>query len=472
MKYHQLLLPAFILILFFSCKTNSNRDYGFIEGFEFNERLEYGYVDVPEDHDNPSGKMIEIAWAKIRPANGSANKSPIIFLTGGPGENTLDYLPYMVEFADSLEREVIMYDQRGIGYSSGLPNFASLIPEILGSDYNQKEELEVIKDVLKEYADSCKTEGIGLHHYNSFQNARDAGVIMQHLGYKKYSLVGGSYGTRLARVIIDMFPEWIESAVLDSPALFENDFIQPRIKSYAQALNLVFQHCESDPSCSRKYPGLRDDYWEGVQALEDRPLEIDLGTGSFILNPQDAIYLIRYQLYRADAIEAAPLLIRGIKNRDTNIVKEKLEAILPMMSSGNFTMFLATERFEFYDKKIDDQHLQTLYNEYGHFPAPLGLIHSLYLAASDWFEIEADPSKRQFFDTEVPALIYVNKYDPVTPPSNGYAMVEQMKNGYLFVLDEGGHGQGNPICKLAVTKAFLNNPKQVPDSGCLNVVNM
>lgn len=48
---------------------------------------------------------------------------------------------------------------------------------------------------------------------------------MDHLGYEKYNLRGGSYGARLARFVLDYFPEKINSAIYESPAPYQNDYL-------------------------------------------------------------------------------------------------------------------------------------------------------------------------------------------------------------------------------------------------------
>ena len=77
--------------------------------------------------------------------------------------------------------------------------------------------------------------------------------------------------------------------------------------------------------------------------------------------------------------------------------------------------------------------------------------------------------ERTFKDSEVPTLIFVNRYDPVTPPENGHLFKKDLPNGHLLILDEGGHGQGNQQCKEQVMMAFMTTPDSLPDVSCLNV---
>ena len=60
-----------------------------------------------------------------------------------------------------------------------------------------------MKELVDAYLEENKDVDFG--SYNSYQNAMDVGMLMDHLGYEKYNINGTSYGTRLARIVADMF---------------------------------------------------------------------------------------------------------------------------------------------------------------------------------------------------------------------------------------------------------------------------
>ena len=447
--------------------TLQNEDACFLKP----ERVRFGTLEVPENHNNPDGKTIDISWAVIRAENPTAGKHPLIFLTGGPGGETQPVIPFFMDLPLAGNRDLILFDQRGIGQSSSLPDFGEKLLDILAADLSPEKEEEEFSKLITSYRDIAQGEGINLHHYNTFQNARDVGMLMRHLGYEKYHILGGSYGSRLARVIIDTFPGYIESAVLDSPNPFDNDFITPRIRSYEQALRLIIKNCQFDDQCSSEYPNLEKEYLDGISSLYDSPLKIELDDYNFYVNPQDAIYMIRYQLYRGDALEGTPALIRALFVRNKDNVRRNLEMVLPMITDGNYSMFLSVERYEHYDSSITRERLFELYHDMELFPAPLGLFTSLYIVAGLWHNESVESAKKTFKKSDVPTLIFVNKYDPVTPPENGYIMLENLRAGHLFILDEGGHGEGNLECKIEVIGNFFDNSDGRPEAGCLNVID-
>ncbi len=51
-------------------------------------------------------------------------------------------------------------------------------------------------------------------------------------------------------------------------------------------------------------------------------------------------------------------------------------------------------------------------------------------------------------------------------------LMERLTNGHLFILDEGGHGEGNLECKIEVIRSFFDNSENRPGSGCLNIIDV
>ena len=66
-------------------------------------------------------------------------------------------------------------------------------------------------------------------------------------------------------------------------------------------------------------------------------------------------------------------------------------------------------------------------------------------------------------------MIFVNQYDPVTPPENGALFQKDLATSKLYILDEAGHSGGDFNCKMKVMVEFMNSPNKNPDSSCLKI---
>ena len=331
-----------------------------------------GAILVPENHDDPAGKKITISYLIAKAKDSTSNKYPIIFFAGGPGGNSLD--PAVLDFLkdDPLleQRDLIMFDQRGIGYSSALPDMSMKSFDIMAADADEARELELTEAMIREYQKKCEELNIKTEYYNSFQNARDVGMLFQHLGYEKYNLMGGSYGTRIARIVQDLFPEYIHASVFDSPYPLAGDWLIDRLNSYSLALSRIFDYCSSNPECQSEYPGLEKDYFEAIQKLEESPLAASLNDSTTVhINAQDGVYLLRRLLYQGDAREKAPELIRAFLAGEGEIIQQVLQFDYNMSGFINLSMLLSVEKYEHFDLNNTAQIIQKKYQQ---FPATPG----------------------------------------------------------------------------------------------------
>ena len=467
-------IVAFLIVI--SCQTQTNIVSVEPEGLDWlpeSEEFKAGAILVPENHDNPDGKKIQITYIVIKAKDTlSSSEYPMIFFSGGPGGNTLS--PGMIQFLKEHplrnERDIILFDQRGIGYSSAMPDMSFDAFIIMAEDANEEEELALTVNMISKYKKMCEEQGISPEYYNTIQNAKDVGMLFSHLGYEKYNLFGGSYGTRIARVVQDMFPEYIHSSVLDSPAPLSGDFLINRLDSYSLALSRIFEFCDNDPDCKREYPSLKEDYFKAISILEEKPLKTSLNDSiNVTINAQDGIYLLRRLLYQSNSREKAPELIKAFAEGGGDVINQVLGFEYQLTGGLNLTMLLSVEKYENFNPANTPEVILKNYNKYPLIPVKLGFFDAFYSAGANWHSNNLPLEDRKFQDSDVPTLIFVNRFDPVTPPKNGVLLQENLTNGTLLILDEGGHGGGNQECKDKVMINFMNNPNAKPDVSCLNL---
>ena len=431
--------------------------------------IKHGYIEVPMNHDDPSGKKIKIGYA-IAPARSKDPGHPVILFTGGPGEFTIRNFHNYKQLPLLDDHDLILFDQRGTGYSHALYNMGPEVFKILCEDLTLAEEYEKMEHLAITYRDSIQDTGLDLRYINTTQNAHDVGLMMEHLGYDQYIFMGGSYGTKIARRTMDLYPDKVNAAILMAPATYEDDFLTFRIKNYQRALDLTFTKCKEDAECNSQYPNLANDYVEAIKALEDSPIPATVDGQTFYINPQDAIYMLRYQLYTSQAQKNAPTFIQALKDRDTSSINASQGFLSFVFDAVNFSMNISIGRYEEYNTSITLNNIDSYYDDPAFFPSQLGFFNSIYFATARWHQYEANKDEITFKTSTVPSLILVNKYDPVTPPQNGYDFLKDLKKGQLLVIDEGGHsGGGN--CQWEVMKSFLAEPSVSVSANCFNLVD-
>lgn len=472
-KQARLVLLLFLVICLFQKRSYSQEtgSCAFIQGHQSNDKVRCGRIEVPENHDKPEGKKIEIAYAVLKSDKTDPEAYPMIYLAGGPGGKSLTAgsLYAWMQSPILRHRDIILVDQRGVGHSSPLPDMGDGIFEIMASNFSVEDELEMMRKLVANTKAKASQSGAKLENYNTVQNARDIAVLMDKLGYEKYNLFGASYGTRLARVFQSMFPNYLNSVIHNSPAPMRGDWIINRMNSYNLALGRIFEYCENDPESKARYPNLKADYLSAIYALKEKPIEVPVPGKTFYINPQDGIYLIRRFLYRNDARIRVPELIMALKNGRGEIIDNVVNYEHQFGGAISFSMLLAIERTEMFRPENTQEVIDAYYDKLPLMPAHIGVLNSLRIAASNFHSISLPEKERAFKTSAVPTMITVNYYDPVTPPRNGYIFKEQLTNAQLFVLDEGGHGGGNPACMAKVMNDFMTKPEGKLDYGCLNL---
>lgn len=466
------LLWISLLFLPFMSFGQDLENTGILKWFPDQENVQPGAILVPENHFDPGSRKIQITYIVLKARDKSSNAYPMIYFSGGPGEQVLH--PGTVRFLSNHpfneKMDIILFDQRGIGFSSPLPDMSFASFDILAKDADEKEELELTRKMVREYQDQCQEMDIHPGFYNTMQNARDVGMLFEYLGYGKYNLFGGSYGTRLARVVQDLYPGFVHSSVLDSPAPLSGDFLLNRLGSYSLALDRIFDYCDQTAECKNEYPNLKDDYLRAISGLQENPAKVKFQDSiDFYINGQDGIYLLRRLLYRPDSREKAPRLIREFLVGAGPVVQEVLGFEYQLTGSLNLTMLLSVEKFENFNPQNSSEVIDARYRQFPLIPAKLGFFDAFYQAGMGWHDGLMPLAERKFEKSEVPTLIFVNRFDPVTPPENGYLFQEDLTHCTLLVLDEGGHGGGNRECKERVIMQYMLDPGGKLDTGCLHL---
>lgn len=472
MDRNSYLLYGLSLLFFLHISFHSQaQSCDFIEGLDKSDRISCGTLEVPENHDNPTGRKIQISYVLVKAEQKDSKNFPVIYFSGGPGGGSIHpgRIEYMQHSPVAKTHDLIIFDQRGIGHSSALPNMGADFLALMRKDANEEEEQKLMQGLLQKYKEICAKKGIQVADYNSFQNARDVGKLMEYLGYSKYNIYGGSYGTRLGRIVQDMFPEMIHSSIMNSPNPMGDDFLIDRLKSYSLALSRIFDYCDNTPECKSQYANLEVSYLKAINRMKTKPLELMVKGKPFYVNAQDAIYFLRRKLYGNDSRSTIPKLIMAYEAGKGKIIEETILGEIIFDDFYNSTMWISVERYEAFHKENTPQRIAEIYKTLPLLPARLGIFTAIYIAGKNWHDSTLPMKDRDFKQSSIPTLIMVNHYDPVTPPKNGYIFQKKLDNSFLFVLDEGGHGGGNQACRDKVILRFMADPKKNPDPGCLNI---
>jgi pimeloyl-ACP methyl ester carboxylesterase len=438
------------------------------------ERVECGYLRVPERWDVPGGRTLRIAVAVVRSHSASPRPDPFVYLMGGPGQPALQTLPSRLPgpLLQSLlrERDVVQFDFRGTGYSDPAfcPELDAALRQVL------YEGLTAPDRRARQQADmaACRSrmlaEGVDLGAYTSAMAARDLAALRVALGYDEWNLYGPSYGSRLALITMRDAPEGLRSVILAST--IPPNAAEQALTNFQRALGLVFATCAADPACATDYPDLERRFYDTLDRLGADPLVITVDdtvafpTGRMVLDGRSAALAVSQALYPSSVIPYVPLIIRMLERRDGAFFAQIADRISDpgSMSRGLFLSVECYERGPYWTdatRRADAARARGL--------APHGDLVRLYLEDCDaWHEHRAATAELAPVTSTIPTLVLAGSFDPITPPEWGRLAAASLPNSHYVETRTGGHVSPVDGCIRRIMQEFLDDPATRPDTAC------
>jgi pimeloyl-ACP methyl ester carboxylesterase len=401
---------------------------------------------------------------------------PVVHLAGGPGSSSLQLAGYM--FGQGLDavldqRDLILFDQRGTGYSQprlDCPERGSVTGHLLAVGLTAPETQEVILDAFRRCRDRLAGQGIDLTAYHSAASAADLNDLRIALGYEKLNLYAVSYGTRLALTIMRDYPEAVRSAVLDSVYPLQVNLYTALAPNSNRAFDVFFDRCLADPACNASYPDLRNVFYRLVDQLNANPVFLNLYAGgaeqSVRVDGGLLIDVLFVGLYNPAVTRSMPQMIYDVLRGDYDILRQRLE--LYFDASGALGMQMSvqcSEEMPFNAPEEAYALAQGLPQQIAAFyPAS---VQPLFATCREWPVAPPDPRENLPVLSDLPALILAGGHDPITPPEWGRVVAQDLSHVYYHEFPGHGHWvTRSSRCALSMALAFWNDPGVDPGHVC------
>ena len=430
---------------------------------EIRAQVKCGKLSVPEDYEKPDSRHISINFAVLPAINDSEYKAPLMFLAGGPGQAAVELATGLNRIFREVRktRDIILVDQRGTGESSPLScefestdNVYSVLPDEL-----QPEEINACVTQFK--GDSTQ--------FNSENAIRDFDAIRAALGHKKLNIYGGSYGTRAGLVYMRLFPESLETVILDSVGPIEVP-IGMFGKSGARSFDLLIENCEKDNTCKQAFPNLAEEFQAVKARLNKTPVILDilhprLGTPTqLFLNDSKFTGNLRFQLYSTENRKMVPLVIH-------QAFLGNYQPLIGLMARNEGEQLVYTGLLfnivcnEDIPRVSDAEKVADANNNFDGKDS-----HQAWDMVCPFFP-KYRPSEEfyQPVTANIPTLILSGNLDPVTPPSNGEYPANTLPNSHHIIVDNASHTVAMNTCANEIIHEFLTikDPKGL-DESCLD----
>lgn len=179
---------------------------------------ERGRFMVPEDRNDPRSRRIELGFVRLRSTSANPG-APIVYLAGGPGGSGLGTArgPRQPVFlALRAVADVIVFDQRGTGFSNHIPPCTASGPLDPAAVLSEASLTRYYSETLRACVGRWRAAGVAVNGYTTVQSADDLEDLRQALGARRIDLWGISYGTHLAFAAMRRHPGSIGRVALAS----------------------------------------------------------------------------------------------------------------------------------------------------------------------------------------------------------------------------------------------------------------
>lgn len=428
-------------------------------------QVKCGKLQVPENYSKSDGGKISINFVVLPAIDNSDNKTPLMFLAGGPGQAAAELASGLRQVFNEVRktRDLILVDQRGTGQSHPL-QCEEAIEQDIYTITPEEFSAQDIKDCLASFSSD-------LSLYNSENAIRDFDAVRVALGHKQLNIYGGSYGTRAGLVYMRMFPESLRSVVLDSVGPIEVP-IGLFGQSSARSFNLLLENCQKELSCHKAYPELELEFKALLARVAQASVQVNiahprLGTQTkFVISEAKLLGTLRMQLYSVATRSLVPLVIH-----QAYLGNYMPLAGLVAQSEGGQGIYLGLlfniTCNEDFPRISDTDFEQDANNNFGGGDSHFGF----KMVCPLWPQYRPSETFYQPVTADIPTLILSGNLDPVTPPSNGEYSANTLPNNHHIVVENAAHTVAMSTCASDIINEFLTSlkPNEL-DESCLDDV--
>jgi len=432
--------------------------------------VEFGYLYVPEDYNNPGGKYIKIAFSIVKSMAANPKPDPILIFGGGWGNPNLDNTLHYWRDMPVKNRDIILYDYRGSGYSKPnlCPDLGKKQWNIIRQDYNYKIFTEKLNRQYYNCFDELEQQGIDYRLYGTEIKTIDAVKLIEHMGYNEVNLFGISNGT----MGIQGFIRASENSAIKIRSIFSDsnvpmtEYLQGDLSLlYKQVLDNILDDCANNPECESTYPRLKERFYNFLRGSLKNPVTYQ-GEKEFVFNTHEINSSFHQLLYNSSNHKDLPLLLEAFITNDLTFIDALYDRFENLVKEGNGTSIINyVYDWKARQKEVIKQYKQTQED------SPEFMWADFYL---DFYstdtKVSYNPRDTIPVISDIPAIVLAGTYDPITSVEYSRIMHRRYSNSYYFELAKVGHGVFMTSCGKALLKAFIEQPDKRPSDECVNAL--
>ncbi|GGI90196.1 alpha/beta hydrolase [Shewanella gelidii] len=436
----------------------------YIDGLS--ERLQCGYITVPENPEQPNGKVIDVHFAVLPAIKNTHPQEALLAIAGGPGQSAIENAAGFDRMLNKVrqQRDILLIDQRGTGKSNLLQCEGEGFEGALAIDestFNTAEETQKCLDTLTK-------DGTDVRQYGSINALHDFEAIRTHLGYSKLHIYGISYGTRMAQLYMRHYPQHLLTVTLDGVVPMQQSVIAIG-DAIERGFDKLLQDCEANTLCQQQFPQL---------AVELSSVKADLAAQATISQVNDPLTgettqltmtlnkflgALRMALYNPNVRALIPHAIHQAAQGNYQAIMGLYAMTIDStgIAMGMHTSVVCGEDWQRISPEFRAQVTRSYFGK--------EMLSSFDQSCNVWQMPAAPADFSAAIDSDIPTLVLSGELDPATPPSWGEMAMEKLKNAKHFIAPYATHGVayqscGNDLIHQLVTQLSV----ETLDASCLD----
>ncbi|MEY2449736.1 MAG: hypothetical protein QOH79_3212 [Acidimicrobiaceae bacterium] len=428
-------------------------------------RLRCATLNVPLDYADPSGPTIELSLNELPARRPNDRIGSLLVNPGGPGGSGLQFVAGGIDLPTSLQDrfDIVGFDPRGVGASTGLPCGDRTVPAFLRVDSTPDDAAEQaeLDAAAKDVADDCGTNaGDLLPHLGTDDVVRDMDTIRQALREDQLNYLGISYGSLLGLRYAELFPQRARAIAIDGVVDPNQDFrafLRRQTIAFEKQISVIFDAC---PDGGRGCPagGAAAGYDEVARRVEAAPIP---ASGGKALGPSELPTAALLPTYEPSAV---PDFYDAIKRALGGDGSAMLRLSAAYEGSVKFTLYAAVECIDSAHPVGSDEYrafaeeLEALSPRFG------GAIANELLPCAFWPAPVHNIVGPVVASGAPPILVIGTTGDAATPYEQAVNVAATLHSGRLLTFEGSGHAAyGKSTCAADAEAAYFTDLTLPPE---------
>ncbi len=433
-----------------------------------------GYLVVPENRQQITGKQIKIPFLFIRKAGADSTKNISLFSTGGPGYSTIANFNEISANSGFLRYGgFIAFDQRGT--KNSIPSLSCPeVAEAIRQAYrnNQLPEKQILAAV-KAARQRLNKQGIDLSAYNSSESAADINDLRKALHIDSLTLVGLSYSGGLMLNVARNYPEGIKSLVLSSALPGFVNYEEHGLFNMNEALDQVFANCEADSTHNASYARLRERFQQYFSKITGQRFSIkytEKANGRTFSTSYGKQELLDAIIGRMDnmSLKTVPFVIQEIINGKhepyvTEVLDDHFKGDQNLALGMRYSVY-CSEQIAYSDPFLinKQEEIMPWFKAY--------TFNNVSKPICDCWQVKAvDQTNKTPVYSNIPVLLSAGDADPWCRPFYNELIKRTMPNSQLLLIHNRAHQSGYTVDGVDYLSLFMQNPYQKLVSSSKNL---